>query len=107
MIACRERKRYYYMNKLRRIIAVIGLIVIALLYICFFVLAAMGSDISTNMLMSAFAATIVVPVLIYLLQLIGRVKQRYEEDWQTQVEDAQDEAVSSEESEKADTSSEK
>ena len=67
------------MNKVRRVIAIIGLIVIALLYVSFFILAAMGSSISTNMLISAFAATIIVPVLMYMLQLLAKNKAYFEE----------------------------
>lgn len=69
-----------FMKKAQRVIAVIGLIIIALLYILFFVLAAMGSSISQNMLISAFAATVVVPVLMYMLQLIAKNKSYLYED---------------------------
>ncbi len=75
------------MKKAQRVIAVIGLIIIALLYISFFVLAAFGSNISQNMLISAFAATIVVPVLMYMLQLIAKNKSYLYEDKKTDPDD--------------------
>lgn len=75
------------MKKIQRIIAVIGLIIIALLYILFFVLAAIGSSISQNMLISAFAATIVVPVLMYMLQLIAKNKSYLYENKKTDSND--------------------
>ncbi len=75
------------MNKLRRVVAIIGLIIIALLYICFFILAAMGKSASRDLMMSAFAATIIVPVLLYLLQLIGKNKANYEKDFSQKTED--------------------
>ncbi len=75
------------MKKAQRVIAVIGLIIIALLYISFFVLAAFGSSISQNMLISAFAATIVVPVLMYMLQLIAKNKSYLYEDKKTDPDD--------------------
>lgn len=74
------------MNKVRRVIAIIGLIVIALLYVSFFILAAMGSSISTNMLISAFAATIIVPVLMYMLQLLAKNKAYFEESRKGSIE---------------------
>ncbi len=78
------------MKKIQRIIAVIGLIIIALLYILFFVLAAIGSSISQNMLISAFAATIVVPVLMYMLQLIAKNKSYLYENKKTDSNDEDD-----------------
>lgn len=78
------------MKKIQRIIAVIGLIIIALLYILFFVLAAIGSSISQNMLISAFAATIVVPVLMYMLQLIAKNKSYLYENKKTDSKDEDD-----------------
>lgn len=78
------------MKKIQRIIAVIGLIIIALLYILFFVLAAIGSSISQNMLISAFAATIVVPVLMYMLQLIAKNKSYLYEKKKTDSNDEDD-----------------
>lgn len=74
------------MNKVRRVIAIIGLIVIALLYVSFFILTAMGSSISTNMLISAFAATIIVPVLMYMLQLLAKNKAYFEESRKGSIE---------------------
>ncbi len=67
------------MNKARRVIAVIGLIAIALLYIFFFILAIRKDPNSQTLLYSAFAATIVVPVLLYLLQLLAKNKAYYDE----------------------------
>ena len=65
------------MKKARRIVAVLGLIIIALLYISFFVLAALGNEASQPMLFGAFASTIIVPVLLYMLQLVAKNKQAY------------------------------
>ncbi len=78
------------MKKVQRVIAIIGLIIIALLYILFFILAFMGSSISQSMLISAFAATVIVPVLMYMLQLIAKNKSYLYEDKKSNSDDTYD-----------------
>ncbi len=77
------------MKNARRVIAFIGLIAIALLYIVFFVLAFTGSPNAQGMLFTAFAATIIVPVLLYLLQLLAKNRIHYQEYRKKQMEEAE------------------
>ena len=70
------------MKKLRRVLAIIGLILIAALYIITIILAFSKNPNSKGWLMAAIFCTIAVPVLIYAIQLVAQVlrKMTHKED---------------------------
>lgn len=61
------------MKKARRILAIIGLILIAAMYALTIIFALMDSPESKNWLMAAIFCTIAVPVIIYAMQLVAKV----------------------------------
>ena len=73
------------MQKARRIFAIIGLILIAALYILTFVFAIMKSPASKDFLMAAVFCTIVLPVILYAIGMVtksaaDRAKKEAEEN---------------------------
>ena len=67
------------MKKAKRILAIIGVILLALLYISTLVFAVLGQD-YMNWLMAAVAATIMVPVLIWAYGFIYRLIKGEDKD---------------------------
>ena len=53
-------------QKLKRILALSAVLIIAVLYLITFILAFTGQDGSRKMLTAAFAATVILPVLLYI-----------------------------------------
>ncbi len=68
------------MKKIRRILAGIGAILLAGMYVMTLVFALMDSPMSGNLLMAAIACTIILPVLLYAFQLVYRVVKRDDPD---------------------------
>ncbi len=64
------------MKKLKRITALIGIIVLLGLYISTVVLACIGSDTALRFLRAAIYATIVLPVLLWAYSMIYRLLKR-------------------------------
>ena len=67
------------MKKAKQILAIIGIVVIVLLYISTLVFAALGEH-YTNWLMASVAATIMVPVLIWVYGFIYKILKRHGEE---------------------------
>lgn len=66
--------------KLRRIMAIGGLILIALAYLCTLIFALIDSPHAKSMLMASLFCTIVVPAILYAYQMISQVtKQKNKE----------------------------
>ena len=61
------------MKKLKRILAIIGIIAILSLYVLSLIFALADFPGSKNMLMAAVACTVFVPVLIYAITLVAKV----------------------------------
>ena len=61
------------MKKIKRILAIIGIIAILSLYILTLIFALADFPGSKNMLMAAVACTVFVPVLIYAITLVAKV----------------------------------
>ena len=59
------------MKKGKRILAMIGVILLVLLYLSTLVFAILGKDF-LNWLMAAIAATIMLPILIWLYELLAQ-----------------------------------
>lgn len=68
------------MKKVKRIIALLGVILLLALYISTIVLACIGSENALNLLRAAIYATIVVPVLLWAYSFIYKLlKNNYSE----------------------------
>ena len=60
------------MKKSKRIMALIGAILLVLLYVSTLIFAFIDSVVSQKLLMAAIAATILLPVLLYIYTLFSR-----------------------------------
>lgn len=61
------------MQKLKRILAFIGIILLVGMYLATLVLALTSSPAAQNMLMAAIGCTIIVPCVLYAIILVARV----------------------------------
>ena len=61
------------MEKIKRILALAGALLLASLYICTLIFALMDSPAASRLLTASVAATILVPVLLYAYILIARL----------------------------------
>lgn len=61
------------MKKTKRILALIGAILLIGMYACTLIFALSGSENATSLLMASIACTIIVPVFIYAYMLVYRV----------------------------------
>lgn len=61
------------MKNIKRILAVIGVIILVGMYVCTLVFALIGSPASDDLLKASVAATILIPVLLYGFILISRL----------------------------------
>ncbi len=68
------------MKKIRRILAIIGVIALISLYVSTLIFALMDSAQSTNLLMASIAATILIPVLIYGFTLFTKLSKNESDD---------------------------
>ena len=69
----KEEEKKSYPWTARRVLALIGIILLVALYASTLVFALMDSPIAGKLLMAAIFCTIVVPVLIYAMGLVARV----------------------------------
>lgn len=67
------------MKKWKRILALISDIALILLYVSTLVFALMDSPFANKMLMASIAATILVPVLLYVLRLFANLHSNGDE----------------------------
>ena len=67
-------------QKLRRILALLTVILILLLYLAVFVLSLFHNEQSGELLMIALVATIVIPVLIYIYLCLFRIFRKKEDE---------------------------
>ena len=68
------------MKKSKRIMALIGAILLVLLYVSTLIFAFIDSVVSQKLLMAAIAATILLPVLLYIYTLFSRTSQTDDSD---------------------------
>lgn len=61
------------MKKVKQITALIGVILLAALYISTLVLAIIGNENSLRLLMAAIVCTIVIPVLLWVYSVVFRL----------------------------------
>lgn len=68
------------MKKSKRIMALIGAILLVLLYVSTLIFAFIDSVVSQKLLMAAIAATILLPVLLYIYILFSRTSHTDDSD---------------------------
>ena len=61
------------MKKAKRILALAGAVLLVCMYACTLIFALMGSPASTGLFKASVAATILVPVLLYVYILVARL----------------------------------
>lgn len=68
------------MKKFRRIFALLGVIILVLLYASTLIFAFMDSPQATNLLMASVGATILIPVLLYGMTIFTRLFKNESDD---------------------------
>ena len=68
------------MKKSKRIMALIGAILLVLLYVSTLIFAFIDSVVSQKLLMAAIVATILLPVLLYIYTLFSRTSHADDSD---------------------------
>ena len=68
------------MKKSKRIMALIGAILLVLLYVSTLIFAFIDSVVSKKLLVAAIAATILLPVLLYIYSLFSRTSHTDDSD---------------------------
>lgn len=63
-------------NKTKRIMAIIGIVILLGLYITALLLAVLGDENSTPWFMAAICATIIVPILIWIYQWLYKLLKK-------------------------------
>ncbi|MCC8044716.1 MAG: hypothetical protein LIP12_04355 [Clostridiales bacterium] len=61
------------MNKIKRIAAMIGVIILVGMYVITLILGLTASPATQNMLMASIVCTVVIPVMLYAMMLVARV----------------------------------
>ena len=74
------------MQKLKRIFALIGAVLLVVLYVCTLIFALIGAPWADVMLKASIGATILIPVLLYGMILMARVLKKDDD----QADDASD-----------------
>ncbi len=68
------------MKKSKRIMALIGAILLVLLYVSTLIFAFIDSVVSQKLLMAAIATTILLPILLYIYSLFSRTSHTDDSD---------------------------
>lgn len=68
------------MDRLKRIFALAGVIILVGMYLVVFILGITASPATKNVLMAAVACTVIVPCLLYGMMLIARVLDHRDQD---------------------------
>lgn len=64
------------MNRIRKILAWAGIILLAALYLTTFFLGIFGSPRTTDLLKACVVLTVVVPVLLYAMMMLAKILRR-------------------------------
>ena len=75
-----DKRKESNMKKSKRIMALIGAILLVLLYVSTLIFAFIDSVVSQKLLMAAIAATILLPVLLYIYTLFSRTSHTDDSD---------------------------
>lgn len=63
----------------KQIIAIVGVVLLAGMYISSLILAIIGSPVALNLLRMSFLATIIVPILIYVILMFYKLSHKKSE----------------------------
>lgn len=64
------------MKKLKRILALIGVILLAALYLCTLIFALIDSPLAYDLFKMSVGATIILPVLLYAMALLTKILRK-------------------------------
>ncbi len=70
------------MKNSRRVLALLGVVFLILLYLSTFVFALLDAPVFQNLLKASVAATILIPIFIYVFLLFCRLTDRRDDDSQ-------------------------
>ncbi|MDD3360609.1 MAG: hypothetical protein PHW34_02940 [Hespellia sp.] len=68
------------MKKIKRILAITGVVILVGLYVSTLVFALIGSELSTNLLKASVACTILLPIILYGYMLLYKLSKKNEEN---------------------------
>lgn len=68
------------MKKIKRILAIAGVVILVGLYVSTIVFALIGSELSTNLLKASVACTILLPIILYGYMLLYKLSKKNEEN---------------------------
>ena len=68
------------MKKFKRLFALLGVILLVLLYLSTLIFALMDSELATGMFKASIAGTILVPVLLYGILIFYRLSEKDDSD---------------------------
>lgn len=68
------------MKKIKRILAIAGVVILVGLYVSTLVFALIGSELSTNLLKASVACTILLPIILYGYMLLYKLSKKNEEN---------------------------
>ena len=71
-----DAKERSAMNRIKKILAWTGIIVLVLLYLVTFLLGVFGNPHTQNMLKACIVLTVVIPVLIYAMMMLAKILSR-------------------------------
>lgn len=63
----------------KQIIAIAGVVLLAAMYLSSLIFALIGNDLGRSLLKASFAATLVIPVLIYIILMFYKLSHRKDE----------------------------
>ena len=67
------------MNKMKRVLALLAVILLIGLYLCTFIFSLFDSELSQNLFMASVALTIILPVLFYGMMMFYRLFHKDDE----------------------------
>ena len=67
------------MNKMKRVLALLAVVLLIGLYLCTFVFSLFDSELSQNLFMASVALTIILPVLFYGMMMFYRLFHKDDE----------------------------
>lgn len=66
--------------KLKQILAILGIVILVLLYVSTLVFALIGTPFAKQALLASLFATVLIPILIYAFLLVTKLLRKKEED---------------------------
>ena len=67
------------MNKMKRVLALLAVVLLIGLYLCTFIFSLFDSELSQNLFMASVALTIILPVLFYGMMMFYRLFHKDDE----------------------------